>query len=162
GAVVPGVSVRILNPATGVDLAAATTDAGIYRMPGLQPGTYRITASAPGFKTAIRENVVLAVAQTLTVDFVLEVGAVTDQITVSSDPPLLETGTAELGSYVSKKEFDTWPITVGDGRRQMTQFIFTSLPGATGGVWQGSINGGQNFSHEIMVDGISVGRMDIA
>ncbi len=162
GAIVPGVSVRILNPATGVDLAAATTDAGIYRMPGLQPGTYRITASAAGFKTAIRENVVLAVAQTLTVDFVLEVGAVTDQITVSSDPPLLETGTAELGSYVSKKEFDTWPITVGDGRRQMTQFIFTSLPGATGGVWQGSINGGQNFSHEIMVDGISVGRMDIA
>lgn len=162
GAVVPGVSVRILNPSTGIDISAATTDAGIYRMPGLQPGTYRITATAPGFKTAIRENVVLAVAQTLTVDFILEIGNVSDQITVSSDPPLLETGTAELGSYVSKKEFDTWPITVGDGRRQMTQFIFTSLPGATGGVWQGSINGGQNFSHEIMVDGISVGRMDIA
>ncbi len=162
GAVIPGVTVKILNPATGIEYNAATTDAGIYRMPGLSPGTYRITATAPGFKTAVRENVVLAVAQTLTVDFALELGNVTDQITVSSDPPVIETGTAELGSYVSKKEFDTWPITVGDGRRQMTQFIFTSLPGTTGSVWQGSINGGQNFSHEIMVDGISVGRMDLA
>jgi len=70
------------------------------------------------------------VAQTLTLDFSLEVGATTDQITISSEAPLLETGTAEIGSYVSKKEFDTWPITVGDGRRQIQQFIFTSLPGA--------------------------------
>ncbi|MBA3973679.1 MAG: hypothetical protein C0504_05595, partial [Candidatus Solibacter sp.] len=60
-----------------------------------------------------------------------------------------------------KKEFDTWPITVGDGRRQIQQFIFSALPGTAGGTWQGSINGGQGFSHEILIDGISIGRMDI-
>ncbi len=162
GAAIAGATVRVLNPATGVELPTTTTEAGIYRMPSLPPGTYRITVSAPGFKSAIRENVVLGVAQTLTVDFALEIGNVTDQITVSSEPPLIETGTAEIGSYVSKKEFDSWPITVGDGRRQIQQFIFTSLPGTVGGVWQGSINGAQNFSHEILIDGISVGRMDIA
>lgn len=162
GAVVAGATVKILNPATGVELNATTTDAGVYRLPSLMPGTYRITVSAPGFKSAVRENIVLAVAQTLTVDFKLEVGAVTDSITVSSDPPLLETGTAEIGSYVSKKEFDSWPITVGDGRRQLQQFIFTALPGTVGSTWQGSINGGQNFSHEILIDGIAIGRMDLA
>jgi hypothetical protein len=162
GAAVAGASVKVLNPATGVDLTAVVTDAGVFRMPSLSPGTYRVTASAAGFKTAVRENVVLGVAQTLTIDFRLEVGNVSDSITVSSEAPLLETGTAETGSYVSKKEFDTWPIAVSGGRRQIQQFIFTSLPGTVGGTWQGSINGGQNYSHEILIDGISVGRMDLA
>jgi hypothetical protein len=162
GAAVAGAMVKVLNPATGVEITSATTEAGVYRMPALSAGTYRITVSHPGFKGAIRENVVLAVAQTLTVDFRLEVGNISDQITVSSEAPLLETGTAEIGSYVTKKEFDAWPIAVGGGRRQIQQFIFTSLPGTIGGTWQGSINGGQNYSHEILIDGISVGRMDLA
>ena len=154
--------VKILNPATGVEITSATTEAGIYRAPSLSPGTYRISVSSPGFKGAIRENIALAVAQTLTLDFRLEVGNISDQITVSSEAPLLETGTAEIGSYVTKKEFDSWPIAVGDGRRQIQQFIFTSLPGTVGSTWQGSINGSQNFSHEILIDGISIGRMDVA
>ncbi len=161
GAAVAGAQVKILNPATGVEMSTTTTDAGVYRAPSMQPGTYRITINAPGFKASVRSNIVLAVAQTLTVDFNLEVGNVQDSITVSTDPPLLETGTAEIGSYVSKKEFDSWPIAVGDGRRQIQQFIFTSLPGTVGGTWAGSINGGQNFSHEILIDGISLGRMDL-
>jgi len=161
GASVPGADVKAVHVATNIETAVTTTAAGVYRMTYLQPGNYRITASAAGFKSAVRENVILSVAQTLTVDFTLEVGAVSDQVTVSSEPPLLETGTAEIGSYVSKKEFDTWPITVGDGRRQIQQFIFSSLPGTVGGTFQGSINGGQYYSHEILVDGISVGRMDL-
>jgi hypothetical protein len=162
GAAVAGATVKAINVGTGVESSAITTDAGVYRLPYMQPSTYRITVSVPGFKAAVRENVILGVAQTLTVDFALEVGNVSDQITVSSDPPLLETGTAELGSYVSKKEFDSWPITVAGGRRQIQQFIFTSLPGTVGGTWQGSINGAQNYSHEILIDGISLGRMDLA
>ncbi len=161
GSLIPSATVKALNVATGVETPVETTSAGVYRMPYLPPGTYKLTAAAPGFKTSVRDNVVLAVAQTLTLDFILEVGQVSDQVTVSSEPPLLETGTAEIGSYVSKKEFDTWPITVGDGRRQIQQFIFTSLPGTVGGTFQGSINGGQNYSHEILIDGISIGRMDL-
>src|SRR5262249_20792268 len=115
----------------------------------------------PGFKNAVRENVMLGVAQTLTLDFVLEVGASSEQVTVSAEAPLLETGTAEIGSYVSHKEFDTWPITVGDGQRQIQQFIFTCLPGAAGDCCPGSINGGQVYSHEILIDGIALGRMDL-
>ncbi|MCL6508222.1 MAG: carboxypeptidase-like regulatory domain-containing protein, partial [Bryobacteraceae bacterium] len=161
GAVVPGATVKAVNVATNVEIQAQTTTAGVYRMPYLPPGTYRLTVTAPGFKTAVRENVVLSVAQTLTVDFTLEVGAVTDTVTVSAETPLLETGTAEIGSYVTKKEFDTWPITVGDGRRQIQQFIFSSLPGTVGGTFLGSINGGQGYTHEILIDGISIGRMDL-
>jgi hypothetical protein len=161
GAAVPQATVKAVNVATNVETTFVTNEAGIYRMPYLPPGTYRISVTAAGFKTAVRENVILAVAQTLTLDFNLEVGQVTDSVTVSSEPPLIETGTAEIGSYVTKKEFDTWPIIVGDGRRQLQQFIFTSLPGTTGSTWQGNINGSQNFSHEILIDGIPIGRMDV-
>ena len=161
GAIVPGATVKAVNTATNIETEVKTTSAGVFRMPYLPPGTYKITASATGFKSSVRENVILSVAQTLTLDFALEVGQVVDQVTVSSDPPLLETGTAEIGQYVSKKEFDTWPITVGDGRRQIQQFIFTSLPGTVGGTFEGSINGGQFYSHEILIEGISLGRMDL-
>ncbi len=161
GSSVPGASVKAVNTGTNIETPVSTTAAGVYRMPYLLPGTYKISVTAAGFKSSHRENVVLSVAQTLTVDFTLEVGAISDQVTVSSEPPLLETGTAEIGSYVSKKEFDTWPITVGDGRRQIQQFIFTSLPGTVGGTFAGSINGGQNYSHEILIDGIALGRWDL-
>lgn len=161
GAVVPGAKVTARNVATGVEVSTETTEAGVYRLLYLSPGTYRISVSAPGFRTAVRENVALRVAQSLTVDFVLEVGELTEEVTVTGAPPLLETGTAEIGRYVTRDELDTWPIAVGDGRRQMLQFVFTALPGTAGGVWEGTISGGQLFSHEILIDGISVGRFDI-
>ncbi len=66
GAVIPGATVKALNLATNVETPVETTSAGVFRMPYLSPGTYRITASAPGFKTSVRDNVNLAVAQTLT------------------------------------------------------------------------------------------------
>src|ERR1041385_6718945 len=161
GAAVVAAAIKVVNPETGIEFSTVTTDAGVYRMPSLPAGTYRMTVTSPGFKAAVRDNVVLSVAQTLTVDFTLEVGNATDSVTVSSDPPLIETSTSEIGSYVSKKEFDTWPITVGDGRRQIQKFIFTSLPGTVGDTFLGSINGGQGYSHEILIDGIALGRMDL-
>jgi hypothetical protein len=161
GALVPDAVVKAQNKQTNVETTASTTSAGVYRLPLLPPGNYRLTVAAPGFKTVVRDNVNLSVAQTLTIDFALEVGAITEQINVTAETPLLETGSAEIGSYVSKKEFDTWPIVVGDGRRQIQQFIFTSLPGSVGGTFQGSINGGQFYSHEILIDGIPLGRMDL-
>jgi hypothetical protein len=100
-------------------------------------------------------------AQTLTVDIKLTAGQVAEQMTVAGSPPLLETGTAEIGRYVTKKEFDTWPVAVGDGRRQIQTFIFTSLPGSVGETFQGSINGGQYYSHEILIEGMPLGRFDL-
>ena len=49
-----------------------------------------------------------------------------------------------------------------DGQRQIQSFIFSSLPGTTGDTFQGSINGGQQYSHEILIEGIPVGRADLS
>ena len=75
---------------------------------------------------------------------------------------MLEGGTAEMGQYINQEEFKSWPIFTSDGQRQIQEFIFDSLPGTTGGTFQGSINGGQQYSHEILIDGIPLGRSDLS
>jgi hypothetical protein len=92
----------------------------------------------------------------------LQVGAATQEVTVSAAAPMLTTSTAEVSSSVTPEEFQMLPIEVDDGGRNPQTFIFTSLPGTVGDTWSGSINGGQLFSHEILIDGVTIGRYDLA
>ena len=161
GAVVPGADITITEKSTGVVTKTVSTEAGAYRAPYIPPGTYRLTAALAGFKTAVADNIQVMVGQTVTVDFGLEVGQVSDQVTVMAETPLLESSTPEIGIGTNEKEVHTWPIIMDDGTRQLQTFIFNSMPGTEGGGFAGSINGGQSYSHEILIDGISVGRMDI-
>ena len=156
GGVLVGATVVVTNVETNVESKATTTDAGVYVIPYLSNGNYKIRVTAAGFRPAEANDVTLRAAQTLTLDFKLEVDAITEALTVSA--PVIETSTSEIGHYVSKKEFETWPIQVGDGQRQIQQFIFSSLPGTTGSTFEGSINGGRNYSHEILIEGIPLGR----
>jgi hypothetical protein len=162
GAVVPGATVIAKNNATSVETSTTTTSTGTYTIPYLAAGTYTVRVSSPGFRTAAAENVVLRVAQTQTADVKLEVGAVAEQVVVSSTPELLDSGSAEIGRYITTEEYKSWPIVVGDGQRQIQQFIFDSLPGTTGDTFKGSINGGQEYSHEILIEGMPIGRADLS
>src|SRR5437867_4257006 len=162
GAIVPGATVVATNNATGVETKTTSTSAGAYTLPYLPSGTYTIRVSAPGFRTATAENVILRVAQSLNVNITLEVGQVNEQVTMSATPPLLESSSAEVGRYISEQEFKSWPILLDDGQRQIQSFIFDSLPGTTGGTFQGSIHGGQQYSHEILIEGVPVGRSDLS
>jgi len=101
GAVVPNVSVTVVQVGTNFTFTAVTNEEGIYRIPSLQPGHYRITFEAAGFKRAVRENVDLRTGDTLAVDMTLEVGAVTEAIEVTSRTQMLETETSATGTVVS-------------------------------------------------------------
>src|SRR5579864_6134701 len=162
GAIVPGAAVVISNADTNSELKTTTTSAGAYTIPYVPSGTYKVRVSAPGFRTSEADNVIVRVAETLTVNITLQVGAVNEQVTVSDTPPLLEAGTAEIGRYINQAEYRNWPIFLDDGQRQIQEFIFTSLPGTTGNTFEGSINGGQEYSHEILIEGIPVGRNDLS
>jgi Carboxypeptidase regulatory-like domain len=162
GAVVPGAAVVATNIATGVESKTTSTSAGVYTLPYLPSGTYSIRVTAPGFETATAANIILRVAQVLSVNITLRLGQVTQQVTVSDTPELLETGSAEIGRYITTQEYKAWPIMIDDGQRQIQSFIFDSLPGTTGDTFAGSINGGQEYSHEILIEGIPVGRSDLS
>ncbi len=161
GSVVPAADVTATNLATGVETKSVTTDAGLYRMPYVPPGKYKITAAKGGFKTGVRDNVDVLITQTVTADFILEVGDINQTIDVSAESPLLESSTSEIGTAANELEVHTWPSMVSDGTRQLQDFIFNSMPGTQGSSWAGSINGSQTFSHEVLIDGITVGRFDI-
>jgi hypothetical protein len=162
GALVPGATVTAKNTATGVETNTTTTNSGAYTLPYLQSGTYAVRVTSPGFRTATVENVPLRVAQTQTADVKLEIGSTGDQVSVTDKAELLEAGSAEIGHYITAEEYKSWPIVVGDGQRQIQQFIFDSLPGTTGDTFKGSINGGQEYSHEILIEGIPIGRADLS
>jgi hypothetical protein len=160
-AFLPGVTITATNMATNVNSVGVTSDAGVYRISALPPGTYLVRAELQGFKASVVENVVISVAQTATVDFALEVGELEESITVTAGE-LLDRGSAEIRRSVSPEEFKKWTIPVsGDGLRLPQDFIFRNLPGAVGGSFEGSINGGQRYSHEIVLEGISIGRWDL-
>ena len=129
GLMAPGAELVATNKANGEETRATTTSAGVYRMPYLEPGNYRVTASLKGFKTAIRENVDVLLAQTVTLDFTLEVGEVRETVTVTSESPLLEASTAEIGINATDRDIHSWPIFVDDGTRQLQDFVFRAMPG---------------------------------
>ncbi len=113
GGVLVGAAVVATNVETNVASSATTNDAGIYVIPYLANGVYRINVTSAAFRPAVANDVTLRAAQTLTVDFQLSVDALTEELTVAA--PLIETGTAEIGRYVSNKEYQTWPVPVSDG-----------------------------------------------
>ena len=90
GAVLPGVAVTLLDSGTlGGDQDAVTTDRGTFLFPRLVPGRYRVRASLTGFRSAVQENVIVNADVTSRVDLTLEVGQLTEVITITGDRPLL-------------------------------------------------------------------------
>jgi outer membrane receptor protein involved in Fe transport len=160
GAAIPGASVDVTNTETAAHWSIKSSSAGYYRVP-VPPGSYRVEAQVEGFKKGVA-TVTVPVATVITVDLKLEVGSSATSVTVSTEAPLLTPSTAEVSSGVTPLEFQTLPIEVGDGGRNPQTFIFSSLPGTQGDTFSGSINGGQLFSHEILIDGLSIGRYDLS
>ena len=158
----PGAADIATNTTTGEEHRTTTTGAGAYTLPYMPAGTYVLRVSAQGFRTSEASNVVLHVAETLTVNITLQLGEVTQQITVSATTPLLESGTArDRALHLAPRIQRLADYRELNGQRQIQDFIFSSLPGTTGTTFQGSINGGQNFSHEILIEGISLGRTEM-
>lgn len=162
GAVVPDATVKATDTRTTVSTTVKSSSAGYYRVGAVPPGVYRLEATKAGFKTAVAENIAVPVAQVVTIDFTLQVGNVAQSVTVTSEAPLLTPSTAEVGGNITPEELSILPINLDDGMRQLQTFLFASLPGTVGESFQGSINGGQFFSHEILIDGITIGNYTLS
>jgi hypothetical protein len=100
-AVVPGVSVTIVNTETNFRFPATTNQDGMYRVPSLAPGSYRLTFEAVGFKKLMREDITLRSEAVMEVDVALEIGSLTEAVQVSGAAPLLETATSSVGTLVA-------------------------------------------------------------
>ena len=109
GATIPGVSVTLVNQDNGVSRETITNEVGEYSFPGVTPGVYTIRAALTGFKTFERQGVPIGTQQFLTLDVVLEVGAIEERVTVTAEAPLIETGNASTGDQLDNKTLELLP-----------------------------------------------------
>jgi hypothetical protein len=110
GAAVPKASVKLISPQRGTTLTAETNDAGIYQFSFLQGGGFNLEVSARGFKTQTRTNIVLATAQNMRVDFKMEIGNVTETVTVQANTGAVDTESSETGAVVDNTKVVEMPL----------------------------------------------------
>ncbi|MGE0360577.1 MAG: carboxypeptidase regulatory-like domain-containing protein [Vicinamibacterales bacterium] len=114
GAVLPGVTVTATRTDTGVVTTTVTNDSGEFVFPGLRIGTYAVAAELQGFRKAGYDAVRLNVQARVQLDFALEVGAVSEQVTVTGRAELLQTQSADIGNVVDQRQIQDLPLL---GRR---------------------------------------------
>jgi hypothetical protein len=110
-AFIPGVTVTATNTQTGVAATAVTNESGTYTIPSLLPGTYRLSAELPGFKTQVINEVQLGQSASARYNFTLQVGAVTDSVEVTAESTALIAETAAtIGQVLSQKKVQDLPL----------------------------------------------------
>jgi hypothetical protein len=110
GAVVPGAKVTLTATDTDFSLDRAANSAGVFVFSPVKIGNYKLTASAPSFQTTIRENLHLDIQQRLNITLVLHAGSLAQEVTVTSEEPLLETQTSEVGQVISSATINNTPL----------------------------------------------------
>jgi outer membrane receptor protein involved in Fe transport len=162
GAAIAGAVVTAKDLETGVVVTAESTDAGSYNIPALRAGVYRLEATAAGFRRTIRDQVKVDVSSAIAVDIQMEVGDVSESVTVEASAATLKTDTTEVSLAINPKTYTDLPLTFFNrtGGRSPEEFIFLA-PGTSGDAWTGTVNGGQQFSREIQLDGLSVAAAEL-
>lgn len=110
GAVIPNATVTVKNKATSTERTAQTDTDGNYQVAALPVGTYSIEVKVEGFKTQVIDQVTLQVARTVIQNFQLDVGAISEQVLVSSDLPVVETATTSVGTVINQRTVQEIPL----------------------------------------------------
>jgi hypothetical protein len=111
GAVLPGVTVTVTNLDTGDARGVVTNDSGLYRAPLLPLGTYRVAAELQGFRKFEQTGVLLSAGRTAVVNIKLNVGTLSETVTVTADSPIVDLGKIEQGRVLTEAEIKTLPLT---------------------------------------------------
>jgi len=135
GAAIPGATVVITKDANNISVTTTATSSGDFQVSTLDPGVYTITVTASGFQKLVQKNVQVNALETQTFNPKLTVGAATQEVTVSSAPPQLETTNATLGGTMEQEMYSALPIEMGaygsPDQRRATDFAFL-MPGVQG------------------------------
>jgi hypothetical protein len=110
GAVISGATVVLTSTDTGLKLVTKADSSGIYTFPSSRIGNYNLSATYTGFQTTVQEKVHLDVQQRLNVVLVLKPGTITDTVTVTTAPPLLQTQEGSTGQVMSSETINNTPL----------------------------------------------------
>lgn len=167
GAAIAGAAIKITNTSTGLSRETTSAPDGTFRMDAIDPGNYTIEVSQPGFKLATHQNVVVVAAQTTVAQFQLEVGALTEVVTITSaDGVALQTQDGARVNTLTRNEITDLPVPA----LNPANLVFT-LPGVVdvgplaGGFVQGnefSVNGLRPRANNQLIDGLDNNDNSIA
>lgn len=127
GAIVPGVTVTATEVGTNTNRTAVSNESGHFIFSSLKNGIYTVSAELQGFRKVIRQNVRVDVNTTIRVDLVLELGLVTEAVTVGAETPILQTDRADTGRILEAKVLTEIPL----GFNRNFQGMLVTIPGAT-------------------------------
>jgi len=159
GALLPGVNVTLVNEATSVTGSAQTNDTGDYSFPLVPVGTYRVEFDLAGFKKDVHRGVALDLNQVVTLNAVMQIGTTQESVEVSSEAPLVDTTSTQLGAVMDSKQVSQLPLNARD-----TYQLLQLQPGVQGvggsDLFYGSntagavsVNGGRGRSNNFSVNG---------
>lgn len=155
-AVIPGASVKITNVDTGVSHAYETNSVGLYSAPFLQPGHYKVTASATGLGTVEAKNLTLQVGQTLTIDLTLSVKSATTTVEVEAASLVLDQDKTEVSQVVDQELIESLPVNA----RNWSNFVLlTPNVAQDGGSGLISFHGISGLYNQNYVDGANNNQM---
>jgi len=164
GALIPGASITVIAEATGVKQTTTSNEQGSWTVRFLNPGTYRLTVSAFGFKTANRTGVVLQTSDIKQVDTALEVGQLTETVTVNAEVALIDTSSATAGTVVEQEAITEIPVmsripfqlaTLSPGVQALDQNNNVAMMWSKNAASEIRVNGGRdNRSNEFLLDGM--------
>ena len=160
GLAMPGVTIAALNVQTNEVASTVSSAEGVYSLPFLKPGLYTVTAELEGFRKHTQDQVQLEVGRTVTINIALQIGLLTETVTVSGESPL-ESAKADRGMVIDNLRVTELPLNARN------PFMLSYLsPGITyngpaiyqrpfdnGAIADWSINGGQNRNNEFLLDG---------
>ena len=155
GAPVPGATVTAIAAATNLSRTSVTGRDGAYVVAGLPPGTYRLRMELSGFRPLTREGIRLATGETVRVDAQLQVGAVSESVTVPADAPLLRSDTSSLGHVIDNRRIVDLPLNGRSFLGLVTLAPGVAVPPPPAAPFP-RINGGRPRTNEYLFDGISV------
>ncbi len=163
GAVLPGVAITIISRGSGQERQHVSDANGRFVASTLSPGEYTIRAELVNFKTQVREGVVLQVGDRARVDLVMEVGAISEEVTVRESLPLMRTSNAEVSEIIDKQRLAELPL---NGRQfvQLTLLsdnVYLTPVGTRGAALAQTgrqvVVGGQRVGHNMyFLDGVSI------
>ena len=139
GAVLPGVEITVTQTATGGKRSTVTNETGNYVLASLPLGPYMLEASLPGFKSYVQSGIVLRVDDSPTINVVLQIGEVSEQIEVQANAGLVETQRTAIGQVVTTQQIAELPLNGRDPH----ELIFLAGMALTPGV--GSMNSIRNY-----------------
>ena len=152
GAVLAGAKVTAVNTATAFTAENITSPEGAYYVPFLAPGVYQVKIASPGFKEFVREGITLRSAEVQRVDLTMEIGSVSDSVTVSGQASLLNTENVVSAYVIGSKALVETP-----GVMKRTVYLLQYMPGVIGVVGQAGfhIQGQAQNDIGFSMDGIS-------